>query len=143
STDREPLRTWQTSLKEQSQFRDNNGGSEGSSIFSTLYKKEDLLSPEYDDDGLEGIDQPLPWDTEEIANTRSNYAVQRDEVYKLPTVAGSTQLQAKIRELLAEYKDIFSEELRKEPAKLTPFDVKFDREIAYHLDHNRVVNTRR
>ena len=128
STSKEPLRAWQTSLKEQLQFRDSNGGTDGSSMLSMLYKKEDLLSPEYDDDGLEGDDQPLPWDTEEIAAKHPDHAVPSEEAYTLPVVAGSEQFQAKIRELLEEYKHVFSEELRKEPAKLKPFDVKFDRE---------------
>jgi hypothetical protein len=128
SNSSEPLRARQTSLKEHTQFRDSNGGTDGSSMLSMLYKKEDLLSPEYDDDGLEGNDPPLPWDSEEIAAQHPDHAVPSDEAYKLPEVAGSEQFQAKIRELLKEYKHVFSEELRKEPAKLKPFDVKFDRE---------------
>ena len=128
SNSSEPLRAGQTSLKEHTQFRDSNGGPEGSSMLSMLYKKEDLLSPEYDDDGLEGNDHPLPWDTEEIAAQHHNHAaIPSDEAYTLPEVAGSEQFQAKIRKLLKEYKHVFSEELRKEPAKLEPFDVKFDR----------------
>ena len=63
SNSSEPLRAWQTSIKEHTQFRDSNGGTDGSSMLSMLYKKEDLLSPEYDDDGLEGNDHPLPWDS--------------------------------------------------------------------------------
>jgi hypothetical protein len=37
STSKEPLRAWQTSLKEQLQFRDSNRGTDGSSMLSMLY----------------------------------------------------------------------------------------------------------
>jgi hypothetical protein len=102
STKSEPLRAWQTSLKGPVQSRDSNGGSAGSSILNTLYKKEDLLTPEYDDDGLEGDDQPLPWDTEEIAEKRSDHATPGAEVHTLPQVLGSEQFQTKIRTLLVQ-----------------------------------------
>jgi hypothetical protein len=45
----------------------------------------------------------LSWDTEEIAAKHPDHAVSSEEAYTLPIVAGSEQLQAKIRELLEEY----------------------------------------
>jgi hypothetical protein len=62
SNEHEPLRPWQASLKGSLMPRAQPNGEAGSSEVNTLYRKDDLLTPIDDDDGLEGFDQPLPWD---------------------------------------------------------------------------------
>ena len=46
--------------------------------------------------------------------------------YKLAKLAGSPELQARLNALLSEYKHVFSEELRPEPAKLNPMNIGID-----------------
>src|SRR5690606_9476416 len=96
SNESEPLCTQQTSLKGPVQSRDSNGGMTGSSALNALYKKEDFLTPEYDDDGLEGHDHPLPWDTDQNVD----HATPGTEAYTLPQVFGSEAFQRRIRTLL-------------------------------------------
>jgi len=126
----EPMQPWATSLKGSSgrvsprddNVTDNVAGSLTQDNLNTLYKKDDLLTPEYDDDGITWREEPYPWDNEpDSSGDNSSSTV---EPYTLPTVAGSENLQLRLRDLLKEYKHIFSEELRKEHAKLPPMDLR-------------------
>ncbi len=90
-------------------------------MISNLLRKFELLTPEYDDDGMTWKEEEYPWLTPPPS------AIEGDPL-ALPKISGSPELQAKIRALLGEYKHIFSEKLRADPAKLTPMVINIDKE---------------
>ncbi len=68
-----------------------------------------------------------PWLNKDTDNS-IDIDSKKGDSYKLAVVAGTPALQTRIRTLLAEYKHIFSEELRPEPAKLNPMTIGIDRD---------------
>ena len=102
----------------------------GCSTINTLYHKDELLTPEYDDDGLVLRDNDLSWlDVEGTDNSVDLDSKKGDSPpHTLVQVEGSPELQAQIRDLLEEYKHIFSEELRPEAAKLNPMSIGIDKD---------------
>jgi hypothetical protein len=97
-----------------------------SSILNTIYRKDELLTPEYDDDGMTWKEDELPWLATDTDNTIDIESEPGDS-YKLATVAGTPELQRKLRSLLREYKHVFSEKLRPEPVKLNPMIIGIDK----------------
>jgi hypothetical protein len=55
----------------------------------------------------------------------------------LPTIEGSEQLQQQLRELCAEFKDIFSTEVKTEPADIPPFEIKQVDVVKWKVSANR------
>ena len=97
----------------------------GSSTLNTIYRKEELLTPEFDDDGMDWeCSDDNPWFKSDTAVDPSQTP---GDSYKLAKLAGSPELQARLNALLSEYKHVFSEELRPEPAKLNPMNIGIDR----------------
>jgi transposase InsO family protein len=74
---------------------------------------------------------PEKWDSldEYLTTDAENLMMVRDEASDLPThILGSPELQADIKKLLVEYKDIFRKTVAAEPAKVPPMDIKVDRQ---------------
>lgn len=88
-------------------------------ILGVLHRKDDLITPEYDDDGIELKIKDLPWEKEEPVSGDDTTAKPQ------PLIEGSAELQARIKTLLAEYDDI-STELKPQPAQVDPFDINVD-----------------
>jgi hypothetical protein len=86
-------------------------------ILSVLFRKEDLLTPEEDDDGIELKVKDYPWEKEDPVPGSAPAPKPQ------PVIEGSAELQAKIRKLLAEYDDIFSCELCPKPAQVSPLEI--------------------
>ena len=55
-------------------------------------------------------------------------ALEKGDSYKLAEVHGTPEVQQRIRALLEQYKHVFSEELRVEPAKLNPMNIGIDKD---------------
>ena len=96
-----------------------------SSIINTIFRKEELLTPEYDDDGI-------TWDEDDYSWTDTDTTIDKEvapgDSYTLATVAGTPELQRKLLELLEKYKHVFSEKLRPDAAKLNPMNIGVDKD---------------
>ena len=102
---------------------------------NVLYKKDELLTPEYDDDGIELKVKDFPWEKEDTPITQNG---NENAPKPQPTIHGSPELQARIRSLLAEFDDIFSTDLKPQPAMVPPMDVKVDK-TQWHKPRNRLL----
>ncbi len=93
------------------------------SDLNLIYKKSELLTEEPDDDGIVYKVDHYLWEMEDedIPDPVSN---KTEKVQ--PHVAGPEQLQKSIRNLVAEFDEIFSETLRSTPAGLTPLELNVD-----------------
>ena len=82
-----------------------------------MISKHDVLDIEPDDGGIEFKVEEFPWAREEgdQASTPSERILE-----------GSPELQALLRILISEFKDIFSTELGIEPAKMDPIVLDID-----------------
>eukprot|EP01034_Spumella_vulgaris_P029850 gene29850-36970_t len=74
-----------------------------------LYEKEDLLTPENDDDGIVHKVDDYFW---ELFSDDEEEEGQEKQVNVEPRIEGSEELQAKIRALLKKYDDVLSAELK-------------------------------
>lgn len=78
-----------------------------------IKKKSELIDYEDDDDGIDYKVDEVPWDID------PNRTVEPK-----PLVYGNEQFKAQLTELCKEYDDIFSINLRPEPADLPPMEIK-------------------
>jgi hypothetical protein len=94
---------------------------ESKSMIAQLYEKHQLLDYESDEDDIGDLPDIFPADRVE-------------ELYDLipAHIVGSLSFQTKIRSLCIEYVDIFSREVRKQPADLPPFVIDVDDEQWYN-----------
>ena len=76
----------------------------------------ELLDFEPEVDDLEQYLRDTPWNNEVDSSLNDS----------LPTIEGSEILQAQLKALCVEFKDIFSTEVRAEPADIPPFAIKVD-----------------
>src|SRR4051812_35734922 len=83
-------------------------------FLNLLIRKNDVavLDQEPDDDGIVISLEDSPWERD--SNDQRSSEPE-------PTVEGSPELQAALRKLILEFKDIFSTKLTKDPAKMDPF----------------------
>ena len=88
--------------------------------------KAELLSVESDDDEVARHDNEPSWD--DLTSEHS--------LAPLPTVYGSDELRRKLTDLCHEYFDIFSTELRPEPANIPPMEITVDL-ISWRTSKNR------
>jgi len=95
--------------------------SEDHPAINILYRKDELITPEYDDDGIDLKVTDYPWEKDDPV-PGSNIAKPE------PHIEGGPELQARIRQLLAEFDDIFSTDVRPYPAQISPLEVNVDRE---------------
>jgi len=79
--------------------------------------KAELLDYEPDDDGIPTDISEAPWNNDERN-------LNTDPIS--PLIFGSEELQSDLRTLCEEYKDIFSTELRPEPALIPPMELNVD-----------------
>lgn len=99
------------------------------SVLNVIYKKSELLTPEYDDDGIVDMAEDYPWEVDDdVPGSSANSESSSSEAKKPaePIIQGSAEFQASMRKLIEEYSDIFSEHLRPEPADLDPMEIKID-----------------
>jgi hypothetical protein len=82
-----------------------------------LIKKDQLLDPEPDDDGIDLKVDEYPWERDDNA-AKTPVAG--------PTIEGPPELQCQLKALLEEFPDIFGTELRTEPADLAPMEIEID-----------------
>ena len=93
-----------------------------------LYRKEQLLSPEPDWDFIPPeAEYEAPWNNRHLSEA---------EIIDNITIEGTSQLKGKIRKLCLAYADIFSSELRSEPANLPPMRLEVDKE-KWHTRRHR------
>ena len=95
-----------------------------------LIRKDDLLTPEEDDDGIELKVEDYLWELEDDS-------VQESGGKAKPLIVGSDNLRRKLEDLLEQFKDIFSEQPLKTPAKLEPMEFELDIP-AWHRPRNRL-----
>ena len=91
---------------------------------NTIYTKEELLTSEVDDDGIIWVETEYPWD-HDATEAIDHFDIEGDSGPE-PHVAGTPELQAKLRTLIKEYRHIFSEELRPNPALVSPLALQVD-----------------
>ena len=97
---------------------------------SALRNKEDLLGNEIVDD------DDIVWKDDPFEAGAPNTGKAEDVLHKI-SVHGSPQLQDKIRKLCGEFKDIFSEYVSAEPAKVPPMEITVD-EGKWFINKNRL-----
>jgi hypothetical protein len=93
-------------------------------ILSNLHRKpmSAFLDPVQDDDEVETLSSTIdPWDENHLPRSG------RENLGSIHVEGGDT-LKHRIEELLAEFEDIFSTELRKEPADVPPMELEVDTE---------------
>jgi hypothetical protein len=84
-----------------------------------LIRKDDLLTPEEDDDGIELKVKDYLWELED-------YSIPEGSSFVKPLIEGSEKLRAQLEGLVAKYNDIFSEQPRPTPAGLEPMEFEVD-----------------
>ncbi len=83
-----------------------------------LIRKDEVLDPDVDEDGIVLKVDEYPWERDE------NDLTADAKADPTPQIEGSEGLQRKLKELIEEFSDIFSTELRKEPADLGPMEIE-------------------
>ena len=94
------------------------------STVNATYTKDELLTPEVDDDGIIWAETDHPWDHD--ASEEVDHFDREGDSGPQPHVAGTPELQEKLRTLIKEYKHIFCEELRPDPALVSPSELQVD-----------------
>ena len=92
-----------------------------------LYRKEDVPTPQPDEDHVPPeMEHESPWDNLKLSDI---------ELIDKITIEGSPKLRATIRELCLSCSNIFSCELRPEPADLQPMRLEVDVNRWFQLKH--------
>jgi len=105
-----------------------------SALYSQLYRKEDLLDVEHDDDFVDPEMEPQePWLNEKVGAATST-SLESDP--NLPLLYGSEALKSKLRAIVLHYRTAFSNDLRPEPARVNPMKIEVD-ETLWHSPKNR------
>jgi hypothetical protein len=84
-----------------------------------LIRKDDLLTPEEDDDGIELKVKDYLWELED-------YSIPEGSSDVKPLIEGSKKLRERLEKLIDKYNDIFSEQPRPTPATLEPMEFEVD-----------------
>jgi hypothetical protein len=94
-------------------------------IMNALYKKDELINIEYDDDGVSSDDdEELPWERDDTSKTSVH---NHNNITEECLIEGPLELQNKIRALIKEYSDIFSNEVKASAADLPPMELEVDK----------------
>ena len=100
-----------------------------------------FLTPEPDEDFVDPADYyVMPWEESDFPEG-ANSTAGSDESYAASIgleISGSTQFIADARELVSEFRDIFSTELSPEPADLPPINIPIDT-AKWHQPKNQVL----
>ena len=89
-------------------------------IIAAIRSKEELLDPTVDNDEI--IWKDNPFDTPILDDPDDDGTKMLNKIH----LSGSTPLQEKIRKACADYKDIFSETVRPDPANVPPMELEVD-----------------
>lgn len=99
-------------------------------MLNAIYSKDEFLDPVYDDQGLGMPDRDVefPWE-QTLANSTEGPTV--------PVIEGSGELQAQLRSLVHEFREIFRTDVTTQPALFEPMTVEVD-VTKWHTTANRL-----